>query len=236
MNLQEGSRVAESTAPIADLLKDFGQGFKGCIYVCRPEPGPDSEGFILIADGKVLAAMLSCQGINLYRLDALHRMMSLEGIRSKIVELTDGQIQTAVAEAPADAIIAESAAPGKQPQPQPVPKEKAEYDHILSLVTSLPGVAAAAFVADGLPVFQQGNADFEHIAAATEDMVRTGGRIAGELQLGAAEQIIIETPGYKVIIAPVSDMFLCVLARGETNLGLIRLNIRNMQENYRLQG
>ena len=233
MNLQDGSRVAESTAPIADLLKDFGQGFKGCIYVYRPEPGPGSEGFILIADGKVLAAMLSSQGINLYRLDALHRMMSLEGIRSKIVELTDGQIQTAITEAPDAAIIAESAAQGKQPQP--VPKEKAEYDHILSLVTSLPGVAAAAFVADGLPVFQQGNADFEHIAAATEDMVRTGGRIAGELQLGAAEQIIIETPGYKVIIAPVSDMFLCVLARRETNLGLIRLNIRNMQENYRLQ-
>jgi predicted regulator of Ras-like GTPase activity (Roadblock/LC7/MglB family) len=64
-------------------------------------------------------------------------------------------------------------------------------------------------------------------------MVRTGARIAGELQLGAAEQIIIETPGYKVIIAPVSDMFLCVLARGETNLGLIRLNIRSAQNTYK---
>jgi predicted regulator of Ras-like GTPase activity (Roadblock/LC7/MglB family) len=39
-----------------------------------------------------------------------------------------------------------------------------------------------------------------------------------------------------VIIAPVSDMFLCVLARGETNLGLIRLNIRSTQNTYQLQG
>jgi predicted regulator of Ras-like GTPase activity (Roadblock/LC7/MglB family) len=96
-------------------------------------------------------------------------------------------------------------------------------------MVSLPGVVAVAFVADGLPVFQQGKTDFEHIAAATEDIMRTGARIAGELQLGTAEQIIIETQGYKVIIAPVSDMFLCVLARAETNLGLIRLNIRSTQ-------
>jgi predicted regulator of Ras-like GTPase activity (Roadblock/LC7/MglB family) len=225
--------VAESTATVADLLKQYGQQFKGCIYVYRLEQGPGSEGFILIDNGTVLAAALSSQGINLHQLDALYRMMALEGIKAKIVEMTDDQIKTAIREAPEAAINTAAAAPPKQVSPV---KEKAEYDHILSLITSLPGVAAAAFVADGLPVFQQGKADFEHIAAATEDMVRTGARIAGELQLGAAEQIIIETPGYKVIIAPVSDMFLCVLARGETNLGLIRLNIRSTQNTYKSQG
>ncbi len=56
--LPDGSHVAESAAPVADLLKDFGQGFKGCIYVSRPEPGPGSEGFILVDNGTVLAAAL----------------------------------------------------------------------------------------------------------------------------------------------------------------------------------
>jgi predicted regulator of Ras-like GTPase activity (Roadblock/LC7/MglB family) len=219
--------VAESTATVADLLKQYGQQFKGCIWVYRPEQGPGSEGFILIDNGTVLAAALSSQGIRLHQLDALYRMMALEGIRSKVVELTDDQLSAAIRDAPDAAINAAAEAPAKQAPP--VAKEKAEYDHILSLMASLPGVVAVAFVADGLPVFQQGKTDFEHISAATEDMVRTGARIAGELQLGTAEQIIIETQGYKVIIAPVSDMFLCVLARAGTNLGLIRLNIRSTQ-------
>jgi len=227
VNLPEGRPVAESTATVADLLKQYGQQFKGCIWVYRPEQGPGSEGFILIDNGTVLAAALSSQGIRLHQLDALYRMMALEGIRSKVVELTDDQLSAAIRDAPDAAINAAAEAPAKQAPP--VAKEKAEYDHILSLMASLPGVVAVAFVADGLPVFQQGKTDFEHISAATEDMVRTGARIAGELQLGTAEQIIIETQGYKVIIAPVSDMFLCVLARAGTNLGLIRLNIRSTQ-------
>jgi predicted regulator of Ras-like GTPase activity (Roadblock/LC7/MglB family) len=175
----------------------------------------------------VLAAALSSQGINLHQLDALYRMMALEGVESKVFEMTDDQLLAAIREAPAAAI--NTAAGVQAKQALPVVKEKAEYDHILSLMVSLPGVVAVAFVADGLPVFQQGKTDFEHIAAATEDIMRTGARIAGELQLGTAEQIIIETQGYKVIIAPVSDMFLCILARADTNLGLIRLNIRSTQ-------
>ncbi len=230
MNLPDGRPVAESTATVSDLLKDYGQQFKGCAYIYRHEQGPGSAGYILLDNGTVLAASLSSQGINLNQLDALHRMMTLVDVRSKIVELSDDEIQTILRENPEAAINAVRGAP-KKPVPT-VAKEKAEYDSILSLLTSLPGVVAAALVADGLPVFQHGDADFEHIAAATEDMVRIGSRITGELQLGATDEIILETPGYKAIIAPVSDMFLCVLTKGEANLGLIRLNIRNTQMTY----
>ncbi|MGA9139129.1 MAG: roadblock/LC7 domain-containing protein [Methanocella sp.] len=227
MNLADGRPVAESTATVADLLKDYSQQFKGCVYVYRHEQGPGSAGYILLDNGTVLAASLSSQGINLHQLNALHRMMALEDVRSKIVELSDDEIRTIIQENPESAINAAPAAPKRQTPS--IAKEKAEYDQILSLLTSLPGVVAAALVADGLPVFQHGDADFEHIAAATEDMIRAGSRITGELQLGAADEIILETPGYKAIIAPVSDMLLCVLTKGEANLGLIRLNIRNTQ-------
>lgn len=105
------------------------------------------------------------------------------------------------------------------------------YERLISAFTALPGVVGSALVAEGFPVYQQGSdVDFEHVAAATEDMVRAGTRIAGELQLGQTGQIILETPEYKVIIAPINDMFLCVLTRTDTNLGLIRLNIRNAQQ------
>jgi len=105
-----------------------------------------------------------------------------------------------------------------------------EYEQLVLSFTSIDGVMGTALVADGFPVYQYGTGvDFEHVAAATEDIVRIGTRIATELQLGRTGQIILETPGYKVIIAPVSDMFLCVLARTDTNLGIIRLNINNVQ-------
>ncbi len=106
---------------------------------------------------------------------------------------------------------------------------------MLSTVLLLPGVVAAALVADGFPIFQKGEqqVDFEHIAVATEDIVRSGTRIATELQLGSAEQIILETPEYKVIIAPIDDMFLCVLAKADGNLGLVRLSIKNVQNTVR---
>ncbi len=238
MLLPEGRPVTASTATLADLLKAYGQTFKGCILVHRAEQGPASDGFVLMDNGTVLAAAFSSQGINLYQLDALHRMMALEGIESRVVALTDEEVQAAIRDVPGSAINVAAGRPGNpeapgKPSAPPIAREKSEYDRILPMITALPGVLASALVADGLPVFQYGAADCEHIAAATEDIVRGGSRIAGELQLGGTEQIILETPGYKVIIAPVSDMFLCVLTRRDANLGLIRLNVRNMQTTLR---
>lgn len=233
MNLPQGRRVAESTATISDLLKEYSLRFKGSINVRRQEQGLSSEGFILLYEGTVLGAAFSSQGINLYQLNALDQMMSLHGMTAEILEMTDDEIKSAIEATPAVAIKAAGAI-----AEQPIPKVKStgEYDQILSLLTSLPGVSASALVADGLPVFQHGICDFEHIAAATEDMVRSGSRISAELQLGPTDQIILETPTHKVIIAPVSDMFLCVLAGHDTNLGLIRLNIKNLQMTYNTGG
>jgi len=95
-------------------------------------------------------------------------------------------------------------------------------------------VIATALVADGLPVYQQGEQlDFDHIAVATEDMVRSGARIATELQLGVTDEIILETQSHKVVIAPINDMFLCVLTEANANLGLLRLSIKNAQISMR---
>lgn len=243
MKLPTGTRLAESEASVADLLKQYGLNFKGSINVHSASHGLGGDGFILMDNGTVLAAAYSMLRITLYQFSAIDRMMALPGVRSEIVSLTDEDIRKVMTENQHAAIVSadgareesESAAVADVPAtpaaaPSPEKAGPGGYEQLISAFTAIPGVIGSALVAEGFPVYQQGSdVDFEHVAAATEDMVRAGTRIAGELQLGQTGQIILETPEYKVIIAPINDMFLCVLARTDTNLGLIRLNIRNAQ-------
>ena len=241
MKLPTGVRLAESEASVADLLKQYGLNFKGSINVHSASHGLGGHGFILMDNGTVLAAAYSMLRITLYQFSAIERMMALPAVRSEIVSLTEEELRKIVAENPHAAIVlpesgAPAAAPAQGTVTGPATPEAQEasgpegYEQLVSAFAAIPGVIGSALVAEGFPVYQQGSdVDFEHVAAATEDMVRAGTRIAGELQLGETGQIILETPDYKVIIAPISDMFLCVLARADTNLGLIRLNIRNAQ-------
>ncbi|WP_424358026.1 roadblock/LC7 domain-containing protein [Methanocella sp. MCL-LM] len=249
MKLPTGTRLAESEASVADLLKQYGLNFKGSINVHSASHSLGGDGFILMDNGTVLAAAYTMLRITLYQFSAIDRMMALPGVRSEIVSLTEEEIRKVMTENQHAAIVsadgardeAESAALAADVPSTPAPQEPVAvsgqagtgtggYEQLISAFTAIPGVIGSALVAEGFPVYQQGNdVDFEHVAAATEDMVRAGTRIAGELQLGQTGQIILETPEYKVIIAPINDMFLCVLARTDTNLGLIRLNIRNAQ-------
>lgn len=253
MKLPTGRRLAESEAGVADLLKQYGQNFKGSINVYSVSQNLGSSGFIIMDNGTVLAAAFTMLSITLYQFSAIDRMMSLTSVRSEIIALTDDEIRSLVKAYPSAALVAEggekTAEPDvaaeaglQEPAPVPVPEKTATdaefpemrgpagYEQLVSSFTAMPGVIGSALVADGFPVYQYGSdVDFEHVAAATEDMVRAGTRIATELLLGETGQIILETPENKVIIAPINDMFLCVLARADTNLGLIRLNIRNAQ-------
>lgn len=251
MKLPIGRRVSESQASVTELLQQYGQNFKGSINVHKASQGLSSNGYIMVDNGTVLAAAYTMLSITLYQLSAMDRMMSLANTSSEIVAMADDEIQSFLNDYPHATIMsgigdgtektAATEAPSPElpvtPMPDPVaaatvqePVSQVGFGQLVESFTALPGVIGSALVADGFPVYQHGSdVDFEHIAAATEDMVRAGTRIATELQLGETGQIILETPEYKVIIAPVNDMFLCVLTRSDTNLGLIRLNIRNVQ-------
>lgn len=235
MKIPDGSFVAETDKRLPEVLKDYGHDFRGCIRVEKGENSRPSQGFILMEDGNVLASAFATLGITLYQMNALDRMMSLKDARLKIYSYSEEE-KSMVFDTYPDSVI------GDLPQKTDVIEEapaapepsRISYDVLLSTVTQLPGVMAAAMVLDGLPIYQQGqHVDFEHIAVATEDMVRSGTKIATELQLGSAEQIILETPSNKVVIAPINDMFLCVLTAAEANLGLIRLSIKNAQNSMR---
>ena len=92
-----------------------------------------------------------------------------------------------------------------------------------------PGVLAVLAFFEGFPVKSTGNGDFEQIAAVAEDFLRSGEKLAGDMKMGGLGQIILEAGEKKCIIVPYGDLFLCLLTRSDTNLGLIRLAIRNLQ-------
>ncbi len=240
MKIPDGSFIAETVKPLVEVLGDYGHDFRGCIRLEAGKNGRSSEGFILVEDGNVLASAFATLGITLYQMNALDRLMAFKGIRFKVYSYTEEE-KLQVFDSYPDSIIGDlppkagsrpdARAGGSAAAPEPA---RISYDTLLSTVIQMPGVLAAALVVDGLPIYQQGrHVDFEHIAVATEDMVRGGNKIATELQLGSAEQIILETPSHKAVIAPINDMFLCVLTAADANLGLVRLSIRNAQNSMR---
>jgi predicted regulator of Ras-like GTPase activity (Roadblock/LC7/MglB family) len=92
-----------------------------------------------------------------------------------------------------------------------------------------PGVIAVSVFFEGFPVQSMGDADFEHVAASAEDFMRAGVKIAQDMNAGPLEQMILETAGNKFIIAPCGDLFLCVFATADAQLGLIRVLLRRFQ-------
>jgi predicted regulator of Ras-like GTPase activity (Roadblock/LC7/MglB family) len=99
----------------------------------------------------------------------------------------------------------------------------------LKKIKNLNGVIAVSAFFDGFPIQCIGDADFEHVAASAEDLMREGTKIAQELKIGSLDQIILETDENKFIIAPCGDLNLCVFTTADAHLGLIRVVLKSIQ-------
>jgi Uncharacterized distant relative of homeotic protein bithoraxoid len=99
----------------------------------------------------------------------------------------------------------------------------------LDKIKKQPGVLAVSAFHEGFAVQSTGNADFEQVAAVAEDLLRTGKKIASDLAIEPLNQLILETPHGKFIIAPYGDINICIFTEADANLGLIRMAIRNIQ-------
>ena len=99
----------------------------------------------------------------------------------------------------------------------------------LRKIASQAGVIAVSTFFEGFPVQSIGDADFEHVAASAEDLMRAGSRIAQDMKIGDLDQLILETPRNKIIIAPCGDLSLCVFTTADAQLGLIRVVLRSIQ-------
>jgi predicted regulator of Ras-like GTPase activity (Roadblock/LC7/MglB family) len=102
----------------------------------------------------------------------------------------------------------------------------------LEKIVSQPGVIAVSAFFEGFPVQSIGDADFEHVAALAEDLMRAGAKIAQEMKVGTLDQLILETAENKFIIAPCGDLFLCVFTTSDAQLGLIRVVLKSIQTEF----
>ncbi len=129
---------------------------------------------------------------------------------------------------PEDSLSAEPAS--QEEKPVPARQYPPSLDEsMLTKIASQPGVIAVSAFYEGFPVRSLGDEDFEHVAARAEDFLRAGSRIAEDMQMGQAEQLILETAERKVIIAPCGDLFICIIAKADVQLGLLRVLVKSLQ-------
>ncbi len=102
-------------------------------------------------------------------------------------------------------------------------------DGRLDRLLQLPGIIAFSVFFEGFPVQSRGEVDPEQIAAAAEDMLRAGKKVARDMYIGVFSQVVLEGNDGKCIIAPFGDMFVCLITSAGANLGLIRLAIASIQ-------
>jgi predicted regulator of Ras-like GTPase activity (Roadblock/LC7/MglB family) len=100
---------------------------------------------------------------------------------------------------------------------------------MLKKIKNLAGVIAVSAFFEGFPIQCIGDADFEHVAASAEDLMRAGAKIAQDMKIGSLDQLILETDENKFIIAPVGDLFVCIFTTADAHLGLIRVVLKSIQ-------
>lgn len=107
-------------------------------------------------------------------------------------------------------------------------------DRLRDLQASSPDVEASAVVSvDGLTMATALPASVEEdrVAAMSAAMLSLGERIAGELGRGRLDQVYIKgVGGFVILMAVGQEAVLTVLARQETKLGLLFLDMRRATE------
>jgi predicted regulator of Ras-like GTPase activity (Roadblock/LC7/MglB family) len=194
------------------------------------------HGFILIGNGRSIAAYFTCGETVSRGKEALSCLMEdspENGLQQTfhLRKYTGDEFSQALKTArEEDLLLASPAEDVEIPVPSVSPPPDLLDAGTLEKIASQPGVIAVSAFYEGFPVQSLGNADFEHVAALAEDLMRAGTRIAQEMKVGNLDQLILETSENKFIIAPCRDLFLCVFTTSDAQLGLIRVVLKSIQE------
>ena len=113
-------------------------------------------------------------------------------------------------------------------------REQQILERLRQLQHSTPDILASAIVStDGLPIASALPEDIEEdrVSAMSAAMLSLGERIAAELNRGRLEQVYIKgREGYIILTSIGDDAVLTVLAREQSKLGLIFLEMRRAAE------
>jgi len=219
--LPDGISLGRLQGPLSSLAS-ISPHFTGAVRI----DGPGGTGFVLAQGGSPYAAAFECAGRDLLLSgdEAYRHLLDQPSIDYELIAYTDEEAGRAreVSREMGCLIKGETAVPAAGTAPMST--ERLEH------VARQPGVVAVSVFHEGFALQSLGSADFEQVAAVAEDLLRAGTRITGDMEMGTLAQVILETPAGKLIIAPYGDLSLCILAKPDANLGLIRLSIRSMQE------
>jgi predicted regulator of Ras-like GTPase activity (Roadblock/LC7/MglB family) len=236
MRLPAGTVEGIISNPEREGLRQYLMTFRGLIET----ETPSGHGFILVDNGKLVASYFkNARGV--FRgFDALAPMdMESDGDfgSSQIFNVrkyTDEEFSRSVQIAQEEDLLLHEPVTLNDHEIEPDIDEIADLpepldETKLKKIKSLSGVIAVAAFYEGFSIQCIGNADFEHVAASAEDLMRAGTRIARDLKIGSLDQMILETDENKFIIAPCGDLFICVFTTAEAHLGLIRVVLKNIQ-------
>lgn len=219
--LPNGISLGRLQGPLT-ALASISPHFTGAVRI----DGPEGTGFVLTQGGNPYAAAFESTGRDLLLSgdEAYRHLLDRPSLDYELIAYTNEETGKAreVSREMGCLINGESAAPAAGAAPMSTER--------LRHVARQPGVVAVSVFHEGFALQSVGSADFEQVAAVAEDLLRAGTRITGDMEMGNLAQVILETPAGKLIIAPYGDLSLCILAKPDANLGLIRLSIRGMQE------
>ena len=219
--LPDGISLGRLQGPLS-ALASISPHFTGAVRVS--ETG--GTGFVLIQAGKPYASAFEnrSKGLLLSGDEAYRYLFDRPSIESELIAYTAGETEVArEASREAGCLVTEE---GAKPSSRIGSVDTSSLDQI----ARQPGVVAVSVFHEGFALQSLGSADFEQVAAVSEDLLRAGTRITGDMEMGDLSQVILETPTGKLIIAPYGDLSLCILTKPDANLGLIRLSIRGMQD------
>jgi len=232
MSLPEGTYAGVSADPLTEDHPDGARPFTGKVEV-RTDEG---KGILVVAKGQVTAARYQDGAGDHRGRDAVTYLLN----RSREIDLPVQYAQYRYSQEELREAIGTCREEGLS--------LNEEYGRVregggalpegalLMRLSGQPGVRAVSVFFEGFPVQSAGDGDFEQVAAMAEDFLRAGRTMAGNLRMGALDQIILESDQKKCIIAPYGDLFLCLLTDADANLGLIRLAVRNIQNEMKERG
>jgi predicted regulator of Ras-like GTPase activity (Roadblock/LC7/MglB family) len=231
MKLPAGTDGGTITNPQEAGLIEYLMAFRGAIEVETPE----GLGFIIADNGKLVAAFFNRDGVVTRGKEALSYLMTNsneEGSQQtfSLRKYNDDEFNQALTIAQGEDMLISAVSRSIEDTPLADPAIPALLDaHKLEKIVNQPGVIAVSAFFEGFPVQSIGDADFEHVAALAEDLMRAGAKIAQEMKVGNLDQMILETDKNKFIIAPCGDLFLCVFTTSDAPLGLIRVVLKSIQ-------
>jgi len=236
MRLPAGIVEESVKTPQKDGLLQYLMTFRGLLEIKTAS----SHGFILNDFGKLVGAYFKNNDAvfrgkaALYHLTMESTEISTSPETFNIRKYSETEFSRAVQISSEEGLLignlAFPAASGSRAEKCGMPELPLRLDRkTLKKIKNLNGVIAVSAFFEGFPIQCIGDADFEHVAASAEDLMRAGAKIAKDLKIGFLDQLILETDENKFIIAPCGDLFVCIFTTADAHLGLIRVVLKSIQ-------